>query len=364
MYSQEMLKPDGRKLTLYSRYPIDPTLQAPSPSHEPVQANPHLRWHPLRGEWVAYASHRQGRTFMPPPEYNPLAPTKDPQFPTELPQGRYDVAVFDNRFPTMALVAHDPPASIVDTLPANGSCEVVVFTQDPHAPVSSLELTHLELLLEVWAERTRKAPSQIQYVLPFENKGVEMGVTLSHPHGQIYAYPFVPPVPARMLECQRTYYQQTQRGLLQDLIQKEIEDKQRIIYQDEHAIAFVPVCARYPYEVWIAPIEPVATFMDLSVEQRGGLARALKTVTLKYDGLWNRPFPYLMAWFQAPTDGQQHPEAHLHAEFYPPYRTQERLKYLAGTELAAGMFANDALPEEKAKELQAVSVILEAGVQA
>jgi UDPglucose--hexose-1-phosphate uridylyltransferase len=302
---------------------------------------------------------------MPPPEYNPLAPTIDPKFPTELPQGQYDIAVFDNRFPSMALAAHEPPSSIVETLPANGACEVVVFTQDPEASLGSLALNHLDLLLQVWGDRTRVlgGNSQIQYVLPFENRGVEMGVTLLHPHGQIYSYPFVPPVPARMQERQQAYYQENQRGLLQDLIQKEIEDNQRIIYLDEEAIAFVPVCARYPYEVWIATIEPVATFIDLTAEQRRGLAKALKTVTLKYDGLWKRPFPYLMAWFQAPTDGQPHPEAHLHAEFYPPYRTQDRLKYLAGTELAAGMFANDALPEEKAKDLQAVSVILEAGVR-
>jgi UDPglucose--hexose-1-phosphate uridylyltransferase len=321
-----------------------------------MAANPHLRWHPLRGEWVAYASHRQKRTFMPPPEYNPLAPTKELQLPTELPQGQYDIAVFDNRFPSMTPAAHAAPASIVDTLPANGTCEVVVFTQDSQASLSSLELDHLELLLQVWADRTRLAPAQIQYVLPFENRGMEVGVTLHHPHGQIYAYPFVPPIPARMGECQQAYYQEHQRSLLQDLIQKEIADNQRIIYQDEQAIAFVPVCARYPYEVWIAPIQPVATFMELTVEQRQGLARALKTVTLKYDGLWNRPFPYLMAWFQAPTDKQAHPEFHLHAEFYPPYRTKDRLKYLAGTELAAGMFANDTLPEEKAKELQAVAL--------
>jgi UDPglucose--hexose-1-phosphate uridylyltransferase len=302
---------------------------------------------------------------MPPPEYNPLAPTIDPKFPTELPQGQYDIAVFDNRFPSMALAAHEPPSSIVETLPANGACEVVVFTQDPEASLGSLALNHLDLLLQVWGDRTRVlgGNSQIQYVLPFENRGVEMGVTLLHPHGQIYSYPFVPPVPARMQERQQAYYQENQRGLLQDLIQKEIEDKQRIIYLDEEAIAFVPVCARYPYEVWIATIEPVATFIDLTAEQRRGLAKALKTVTLKYDGLWKRPFPYLMAWFQAPTDGQPHPEAHLHAELYPPYRTQDRLKYLAGTELAAGMFANDALPEEKAKDLLAVSVILEAGVR-
>lgn len=337
-------------------------IQAPSPGKEPIQANPHLRWHPLRGEWVAYASHRQGRTFMPPPEYNPLAPTINPHFPSELPQGQYDIAVFDNRFPSMALFANNPPRLIVETIPANGTCEVVVFTQDSEASLGALELDHLDLLLQVWADRTRVLGEnpQIQYVLPFENRGVEMGVTLLHPHGQIYAYPFVPPVPARMQAQQQAYYRENQRSLLQDLIQKEISDQQRILYLDEDAIAFVPACARYPYEVWIAPIEPVATFIDLTIEQRRGLAKALKTVTLKYDGLWSRPFPYLMAWFQAPTDGQPHPESHLHAQFYPPYRTQDKLKYLAGTELAAGMFANDALPEEKARELQAVSVILEA----
>jgi len=365
MYSHKLLKPDGRKLTLYSRYPIN-QVEATSPSNEPVQANPHLRWHPLRGEWVAYASHRQGRTFMPPPEYNPLAPTIDPNFPTELPQGKYDVAVFDNRFPSMSLTANNPPATIVETLPANGACEVVVFTQDASASLSSLELAHLDLLIEVWGDRTRElgANPQIQYVLPFENKGVEVGVTLHHPHGQIYAYPFVPPVPTRMLAMQQQYYQEHGRGLLQDLIQQEIADNQRIVYEDEDAIAFVPVCARYPYEVWIAPKQPVSSFMELTPAQRWGLAKALKTVTLKYDGLWKRPFPYLMAWFGAPTDGLAHPEAHLHAQFYPPYRTSDKLKYLAGTELAAGMFANDALPEEKAKELQAVSVYLQMPISA
>lgn len=361
MYARTIPKPDGRKLTLYSQSPIAADIQAPSPSDEPIQANPHLRWHPLRGEWVAYASHRQGRTFMPPAEYNPLAPTRDPQFPTELPQGNYQVAVFDNRFPSMTVQAHEPPHLIVDSLPANGACEVVVFTQDPQQSLGGLPLEHLELLLQVWGDRTRVLGSypQIQYVLPFENKGVEVGVTLHHPHGQIYAYPFVPPVPARMLTQQQVYFQHHQRGLLQDLIQKEIADQQRILYLDEQAIAFVPVCARYPYEVWLATIEPVPSFNDLSTEQRRSLARALKTVALKYDGLWQRSFPYLMAWFQAPTDGQPHPEAHLHAQFYPPYRTHDKLKYLAGTELAAGMFANDALPEEKAKELQAVEVRLD-----
>lgn len=361
MHFQKLIKPDGRHLTLYSRYPIGADIQAPSPSHDPIRYHPHLRWHPLRGEWVAYASHRQSRTFMPPAAYNPLAPTSDPEFPTELPAGQYDIAVFDNRFPSMTLQASEPPEAIVDTLPANGACEVVVFSQNPLLSLGNLTLDRLDLLLQVWGDRTRILGSydQIQYVLPFENKGVEVGVTLHHPHGQIYAYPFVPPVPARMLEQQKIYYQQHHRSLLSDLIQREIANNQRILYQDDSAIAFVPVCARYPYEVWVTPISVCASLGDLSQTQRWSLAKALKTVALKYDGLWNRAFPYLMAWFQAPTDGQTHPEFHLHAEFYPPYRSTDKLKYLAGTELAAGMFANDTLPEDKARELQAVIVCLE-----
>lgn len=359
MYVVNLTKPDGRHLSLYSRRPIThQKVLALGGGGEP--ANPHFRWHPLRGEWVAYASHRQDRTFMPPPNFNPLAPSEDPQNPTELPTGDYEVAVFDNRFPALSPTAHNAPSHIVDTLPATGRCEVVVFTQDASAGLERLELGHIDLILQVWADRTRalSAESTVSYVLPFENHGVEVGVTLHHPHGQIYAYPFVPPVPARMHEQERAHYHQTGTALLPMLINEEIKAAQRIIYLGEHAVAFVPAWARYPYEVWVAPIDSVPDFTHLTAEQRLDLARALKTTLLKYHGLWQRPFPYLMAWFQAPRDGVAHPECQLHAEFYPPYRTRDKLKYLAGTELAAGMFANDALPEQKAHDLQAVEVFL------
>lgn len=359
MHRAVLLKPDGRELRLYGRRPLDAAqFSAPSPFAEPLNANPHLRWHPLRGEWITYAAHRQGRTFLPPPEYNPLAPTTDPEHPTEVPAGDWDVAVFDNRFPSLALGSHDPPRLAVPTAAAQGKCEVVVFTQDRTSSLGRLPLDHLELLLQVWGERTRLlgALDEIEYVLPFENRGQEVGVTLHHPHGQIYAYPSVPPVPARMMQQARSYLQQHGRGPLQDLIRHEIGEGTRVLYRGDHAVAFVPTCARYPYEVWVGPIEPVPDFAALSPEQRADLARALKTVLMKYDALWQRPFPYLMAWYQAPTDGEDHPEAHLHAEFYPPYRTPDKLKYLAGTELAAGFFAMDALPEDKARELQAVAV--------
>ncbi|MDB5961732.1 MAG: galactose-phosphate uridylyltransferase [Massilia sp.] len=420
MYTFELTKPDGRELTLYSRAPIGGVGAAPSPFPEPLGAAPHFRWHPLRGEWVAYAAYRQNRTFQPPPEYNPLAATTDPAAPTELPAGDYDIAVFANRFPAMSA---DGRAEMIDELDApapasggekggapapregaeapfagadapapasggekggaaaaregaeapfagadapapasGGRCEVVVFTQDPSTALGRLPLEHIALLLRVWGDRTERAARQgdIRYVLPFENRGVEVGVTLHHPHGQIYAYPFVPPVPAAMLRQEAAYYAAHGSALLVDMAAREAGQGVRVLYQGEHAIAFVPACARYPYEVWVMPTAPVAAFADLNDAQRDDLARALKTVLLKYDGLWQREFPYLMAWYQAPLDGQAHPETQLHAEFFPPYRTRDRLKYLAGTEIAAGMFAMDALPEDKAAELQAVAVTLEA----
>jgi UDPglucose--hexose-1-phosphate uridylyltransferase len=355
---RQLTKPDGRALTLYAREPMGEVAEAPSPFRDPLGRSPHLRRHPLRDEWITYAAYRQDRTFLPPPEYNPLAVTVDADAPTELPQGAWDVAVFDNRFPSLSLAADEAPASIVDTAPGTGKCEVVVFTQDRLSSLGRLPLSHIELLLRVWADRTAALGSleAIEYVLPFENRGAEVGVTLHHPHGQIYAYPSVPPVPARMQQVASDYYARNGRGVLQDHIAREIDDAQRLIYRGEHAVAFVPAAARYPYEVWVSTIEPVPTFCDLSDPQRADLARALKTVLMKYDALWDRPFPYLMAWYQAPTDGKAHPESHLHAEIYPPYRTRDRLKYLAGTEIAAGWFAMDALPEDKARELQAINV--------
>lgn len=361
MHAVELTKPDGRNLTLYARQPFAAPAAAPSPFADPLAASPHLRWHPLRGEWVTYAAYRQDRTFLPPPQYNPLAVTRDPAQPTELPDGDWDIAVFDNRFPALARSAAQAPSSIVATAPATGQCEVVVFTKDAQASLGVLPVPHIELLLDVLGDRTARlgARDDVNYVLPFENRGAEVGVTLHHPHGQIYGYPVVPPVPARMQQQASDHYRRHGSGLLQQLIERERADGARMLYAGPHAVAFVPVCARYPYEVWVAPIDPVPGFVQLTAAQRADLARALKTALLKYDGLWQMSLPYLMAWYQAPTDGAPHPESHLHAQFYPPHRTRERLKYLAGTEIGAGFYAMDALPEDKARELQAVTVSLE-----
>jgi UDPglucose--hexose-1-phosphate uridylyltransferase len=358
MFRKTLTKPDGRTLELYSRQPISGQMDAPSPEPSRVPPSPHLRWHPLRAEWIAYASYRQNRTFLPPAEYNPLAPMNNPAVPTELPPGDYDAAVFENLFPTFATSAGDVPRLFVETKPACGRCEVVVFTQDPSQSLGTLPLDHLELIVEIWGERYRElgAMREVEYVMPFENRGVEVGVTLHHPHGQIYAYPFVPPIPARELSLQRDYFAQHSRGLLEKVIDSEIEDGRRMLYASELAVAFVPICARYSYEVWVAPRRPAPSIADLNAGERREFARALKTILLKFDRLWNRPFPYVMVFHQAPTDGRSHEEAHVHVEFYPAYRMRDRLKYLAGSELGAGVFTADTLPEDKAAELRAIEV--------
>lgn len=353
-------KPDGRALWLYGRRPLDGELVAPVPDPAPFAPDPHLRWHPLRGEWVVCSGRRQHRTFLPPASHDPLAPTVDPAAPTELPAGPWDVAVFENRFPALWHGASAAPSSIVETMPAQGACEVVVYTQQADTALSRLPLSHVELLVEVWADRTRElgARDDVDYVFPFENRGVEVGVTLHHPHGQIYAYPFVPPLAARMQEQQRACLLRSGTNLLEQHIAAELADGRRILHVDADAVAFVPACARYAYEIWVAPRRATARFDGLTPRQVRAFARALKLSLAKLDGLWGTPMPYVLVLYQAPTDGKPHPEAGLHAQIYPAYRMRGRLKYLAGSEIGAGTFTADTLPEDTAAELAAVEVQL------
>lgn len=358
MFKKKLTKPDGRALFLYSRTPIADDVVATNPINDGQIAAPHMRWHPLRGEWVIYASHRQNRTFLPPKNYSPLAVSTSKDFPTEMPEGNYDVAVFENLFPSLNQSTEDSPSFKVATTPAKGICEVIVFTQDPDSSLGELPFSRVKLVMEVWADRTKELMNTgtIKYVLPFENRGVEMGVTLHHPHGQIYAYSFIPPVQLGILANMNEFYAKNQRGLLESMLQDEIKDGRRILVETDHAVAFVPVCARYPYETWVLPKRSVGHLFDLTPDELTDLTVVLKTVLMKFDKMWDRPFPYLMTLFQAPTDGKKYPHAHLHFQITPPYRTKDRLKYLAGTELGAGVFVNDSLPEEKAAELKEVKV--------
>ena len=356
MYTADFLKPDGRSLRLYGRQPV--TIDGPVPSPgDRVEARPQLRWHPLRAEWVMYAAHRQGRPFLPPPGYNPLAPTSDPEHPTELPQGNYEMAVFQNRFPSLSLDAPPPPE--VPGIPVRagvGSCEVVVFTQDPEATLAGLPEASVRLLLDVWADRTAAlgADPRVRYVLPFENRGVEVGVTLHHPHGQIYAYDHLPPVQERALESMRRYQAEHGRPWLQDFVAEEQEAGLRLIKVLPGALSLVPPFARYTYETWVLPTRPASSLLELSEGERGDFAAVLHDALRRLDALFGVRMPYLLVVQQAPVDGASYPEWPLRVEISPYLRAPGRMKYLAGTEQGAGEFANDALPESKAAELREV----------
>ena len=351
-------KPDKRGLWLYSRQPIKaiPQERILAPGEGPVSRAAHLRWHPLRQEWVIYAAHRQDRTYMPGRDSNPLAQSEDPNRPTELPVGDYDVAVFENRFPSLVLHPEQPDSVAgVASKPAVGRCEVIVFSADPELSLWMLPVDHIALVLEVLADRTvEMAASGISYVLPFENRGTEMGVTLHHPHAQIYGYGFVPAEMSRAGAALSLHKEKCAEDLVVRLAQDERAMRIRLVAEADHAVAFVPPFARFPYETWLVPLRPGADLINLTGPERTDLAWLLKEVLQRLDRLWGVPMPYLMTVNQAPSEATDHPEWTLRIEIWPTRRSREKLKFLAGTELAAGVFASDVLPETAAAQLRAV----------
>ncbi len=318
-----------------------------------------LRWNPVLEEWVITATHRQDRTFFPPPDYDPLAPTKPGGFPTEIPAPTYEIVVFENKFPSLR---RDPPPPSVEgtdltpVVPAQGVCEVVCYTPELTTELANLPLSKVEELVYVWAERFEalSARDYIKYVFIFENKGREIGVTLAHPHGQIYAYPYVPHVPARELEAARKHHVKTGRDLIGDVLKQELEDGRRIVAQNEHFVAVVPFFARYPYEVHILPRALRPAISDFDDDERAALAAMMKIVMAKYNNLWQRSMPYIMLMHQRPSDGdsEKYDYYRFHIEFYPPYRTPDKLKFLAGSEAGAGAYINDTHAEVTAKTLR------------
>jgi UDPglucose--hexose-1-phosphate uridylyltransferase len=294
------------------------------------------RFNELRGEQVVYAIHRQDRTFLPDRAHCPLCPTRPGGPVTEIPLPAYEIAVFDNRFPAFSA--------------PHGAAEVVVYTDDHDASFGTLPLDRAEALMWVWRHRYLElgAREDIDYVFIFENRGVEVGVTLHHPHGQIYGYPFLPPVPSLELAADARLGGCAPCALLS----AEIEDGRRMIDDNEAVVAYVPYASRWPYEVHVVMREHRASLLECEPRELRLLADALQRVVRGYDALFERRFPYVMAVHQAPTASGAPADGHLHVEFYPPLRTADKLKYLAGSEQGAGTFIGDVLPEESAASLR------------
>ncbi|HVH65891.1 MAG TPA: galactose-1-phosphate uridylyltransferase [Candidatus Acidoferrum sp.] len=332
----DIVQPDGRHVYLYGDFSPPPEdYQAPT---MPTGGVYQRRWNPLRREWVLVAASRQARTFLPERAECPLCPAS-PGHSTEIPASKYGAAVFENRFPAMVPMEK----------PAGGICEVVVYTQEHEGSFATLPAAALERLAEVWTDRYRvlSARSGIRYVFIFENRGEQVGVTLHHPHGQIYAYPFVPPVPAAELRRQT-------HGCLQcRLIDDELKGKRRVLINGNGMVAYVPGYARWPYEVHVMPGAHRASLTSLSPAGRVALLLAMQRIARAYDGLFGVTMPYMMVMHQAPA-GKAVDQAHLHVEFYPILRDRGKLKYLAGSESGAGVFINDTLAEESAERLRAI----------
>jgi UDPglucose--hexose-1-phosphate uridylyltransferase len=324
------------------------------------------RWHPLREEWVIVAAHRQSRPWSG-AEVASLAP-RPPVFDPAcyLCPGNARVGgavnapytgtfVFDNDHPCVSVNAPrelGPPARMYRNRPATGVARVVCYSPRHDVTLAELDVDGVDALLQTWQQQMRELAghADVTFVLIFENKGEVVGVSNPHPHCQIYATNFTFKYIEAELQAGRRHFEETGRVLFQDILAAEREDGRRILSQRDTAIAFVPYFARYAYETYVAPLRSVPTIAELDDRERRDLAIVLRDVVIRFDNLWQAPFPYVMALHQMPIK-EEGRGFHFHIEFHPPLRRPNLLKYLAGPEIGGGNFLSDTSPEEKAAEL-------------
>ncbi len=328
-----------------------------------------IRLDALTGDWVSIADHRQNRTFLPPADECPLCPTGGGTMPSEIPAHEYDVVVFENRFPSFAAestaaqtaAAGSSAHPLLAQAPALGRCEVICFTSDHGASFSSLPPARVRTVVDVWADRTRElsAVGAVEYVFCFENRGQEIGVTLHHPHGQIYAYPFVPARTASLLRAATEHHQRTGRLLGADLLAAELDAGSRVVIRGTHWTAYVPYAARWPVEVHLAPNRDVPDLVALDSAERDELAEVYLDLLRRLDRYYLGPdgspiaMPYIAGWHQAPVR-QGRDVSRLHLQVMSVLRAPGRLKYLAGSESGVGAWVNDVAPERVAARLREV----------
>lgn len=354
---------DGRELIYFddpdgserpSRRPADRRDLAPTSTRS------ELRHDAVLDEWVTIASHRQGRTHLPPADECPLCPSRGGRA-TEIPADDYDVVVFENRFPSFAGTMHpaagatEPSAELLVRRPGDGRCEVVCFTADHDASFAELTPTRVRTVIDAWADRTAalgELPG-VEQVVPFENRGEEIGVTLRHPHGQVYGYPFVTPHTRRMLDAARRHRERTGRDLHADLLAAERASGERVVVAGERWTALVPFAARWPIEVRLYPHRKLADLTGLDDAERRELATVYLDLLRRLDALYDEQLPYVSAWHQAPVRVDRD-LAYLHLQVFSIRRAPGKLKYLAGSESGAGAWINDVRPEEMAARLREV----------
>ena len=320
-----------------------------------------LRLDPLVNEWVAMAAHRQGRVFLPPKELCPLCPSTGENL-TEVPEDDFEIVVFDNKSPSLRppdgdWALPDMAGPDTDTGSAAGKCEVICFTADHGHSFKDLSTERIRVLLEAWIDRTRELSKEkfIHHIAPFENRGEEVGVTLAHPHGQIYAYSYIPPKVSRMLEVAKKHKERTGKVLFDEIVAREIKDEERIVAENKHWVAYVPYAARYSFEIHVAPKVSVADLSELTPEVADAYPAIAKEVLQRLDGVFDIPMAYIAAWHQAPVrEGRD--LLRLHWQITSVRRAPGKLKYLAGSESSMGAFIMDLRPEQSAAQLREVKL--------
>jgi UDPglucose--hexose-1-phosphate uridylyltransferase len=336
---------DGRELIYYDSRDDAVRDAVDSRPLDAVATTAEIRRDALLGDSVAIASHRQARTYHPPADECPLCPSRDGRL-SEVPAADYDVAVFENRFPSLAGDA--------------GRCEVVCFTSDHDASFADLTEEQAGLVLEAWTDRTAELAElpQVEQVFCFENRGAEIGVTLGHPHGQIYGYPFVTPRTELMLRSLAAHHEKTGRNLFDDVVAREREEGTRVVLEGEHWIAFVPYAAHWPYEVHLHPKRRVPDLRALDDAARAEFPGLYLELLRRFDRIFGPgepPTPYIAAWHQAPFRAQGRDAFGLHLELFTVRRTSGKLKFLAGSESGMNVFINDVPPEAAARRLREVT---------
>jgi len=357
---RDALLADGRELFYYddattelgSARAIDARVLDPRPDTAT------MRQDVLTGEWISIAAARQNRVFLPPADQDPLAPQSAGN-PSEVP-ANYDVAVFENRSPSfgpaLAETADDPPQGLGDLAELGigrsrssvGRCEVVSFSPETTGSFGTQSEGRARTVIEAWADRTAalSALPGVEQVFPFENRGEQIGVTLHHPHGQLYAYPYVTPRTTRMLDS----IERTSTDLFARILDSERAGP-RVVLSGAHWTAFVPFAARWPIEVHMMPHRQVPDFAATSDEERDELAGLYRRLLRGIDALYGTPTPYIAAWHQAPVHVGRD-TVRLHLQLTSPRRAVDRLKYLAGSESAMGAWIGDVRPEDAADRIR------------
>lgn len=309
-----------------------------------------LRWNPLLRTWVIIASHRQTRPNLE-KDLCPFCPGSG-RVPDD-----FVVYSYPNDFPALSLEPPEPDVpgdDLIPVRPAFGKCEVTLYSPKHDITLPELPLEHISELVDHWEERYRElgAIPGIEYVFIFENRGTAVGVTMLHPHGQIYGYSWVPLKVKTELDSARDHMDARGGCLFCDLAAHEVEDGSRVVYREAGFTAYVPPFGDYPYEVHLVSDRHTGSLSTMTAEERRGLALAIKCITGGYDALYGFPFPYMMCFHQDPTDGGDYPYYHFHIEFYPPLRSRDVLKYNASSETGAWAAANTTRPEDKAAEMR------------